>query len=125
MNTKEIQYTVFTPQYPLSGVRWCCFQYADGSAGRTVMLKSGAVGTLIPLTFCDSLSNAFEWAHCLHDSKGHFEASPEASEIYSTLCNVVRHASEADNFSLRICLKGIIDDCNEWLRRVAPEEVAP
>jgi len=122
----SVLFTVFAPTAPLSRVRWNYQQNEDGSAVRYLTLKDGRETTpdLLTINPAADLGDALAWARCFHSGKPHFEC-PEAQEIYSTLCNVVMHMKSADKYGkmgARVCLDGIIKDCQEWIRRLSDDK---
>jgi hypothetical protein len=128
----SVLFIVFAPRKPLSGVRWNYQQNEDGTAVRFLTLKNGRETTPDLLNTdaqarAGGLGNALDWARCLHsDYPPHFDV-PEAQEIYSTLHNVVMHVKEGGKYGkmgARVCLEGIIEDCQEWMSRLKDEEVA-
>jgi len=126
----SVLFTVFAPTTPLSRVRWNYQQNEDGTVVRYLTLKDGRETEPSLLNTDDrakagGLGNALEWARCFHSGKPHFDCR-EAQEIYSTLCNVVMHLREGpDKYAAtgaRVCLDGIITDCQEWLRRLEEQD---
>lgn len=121
---KEIQYVVFAPARPLSQSRWNYYQATDGTVMRTI--SGPAFGESDPddMHVGGVVPDAMGWARLLHDGKPHFDDCLEAQEIYSTLCNVRLHATLGNMFSARVCLEGIIKDCQTWIGLIQEAEKA-
>jgi len=125
----SVLFTVFAPTTPLSRVRWNYQQNDDGTVMRFLTLKNGRE-TEPSLLNTDErakaggLGNALEWANCFHSGKRHFDL-PEAQEIYCTLCNIPHHLKDNDKYGrvgARVCLEGIIADCEEWIRQLKSQD---
>jgi len=131
MNThpppKEILFTVFAPPRPLNRSRWNYYQHQDGTIARSITHKQGGESSHTALDASDVFPNALEWARALHTREHEqFSGCPEANDLYATLCNVWMHTGrgKGENYWARgaqICLEGIIEDCQEWIRRLQTE----
>lgn len=121
----SVLFTVFAPTTALSRTRWNYYQQEDGSITRTITGPKFGESSPIALEASEVFPNALAWARCLHaETMPHFKDSREAQEVYATLCNVKMHAEAGRNDLARICLDGIIENCQEWMRRLKDEEVA-
>jgi hypothetical protein len=120
----NILYTVFAPTAALSRTRWNYYQHEDGSITHSITGPKFGESQPTALAASEVFPNALAWARCLHDGKPHFENCREGDEIYSALCNVKLHVEAGRDDLARICLDGIVEDCQEWKRRLEKREVA-
>lgn len=114
----NILYTVFGPETSFSRTRWVFYQHEDGSVTRSIRGPKFGESKPHQMNVSSAFPDALSWARCLHGGKPHFKECAEAEEIYSTLHNVALYVQRDELVGARVCLDGIIEDCQEWKRRL-------